>query len=183
MAVQVLGRWQPPSDAAERLLGTQLPSLQRVSRSCEDVQLLVRHTEAHRARRRADEAEFAEEGQRRQSLAFSSDRPSLVGDDGGATASAGGRLPLGGDSTRRDGVGSGRRPSMGAERRQSVGCGSGRRDSLAGGSAVARDVADAFVSGEDVLFDPHKGTGIGWAFYKLRLDLHLRLPLPLAART
>lgn len=164
MRTQVLAPWQPAGDAAQRLLGTQLPSLQRVSRSCEDVQLLLRHTQAHRARRRAAEGDLAEEsvrseGQRRHLLGVSAGRPSLGGDDGAATAAAG--SSLGGDSARRDSLGSDRRHSLGAERRQSLSRGSGRRESLAGGAAVGRDVAEAFASGMDVCADPYAGPDMG----------------------
>lgn len=179
---KVLAPWQPSGDTAQRLLGTQLPSLQRVSRSCEDVQLLLRHTHAHLARRRAgatarttDEANL-EADQRRLSPGVSTGRPSLGGGND-AAAAAPGRLPLGGDAARR--------ASLGADRRQSLSRGAGWRDSAAaGGAAAARSVADIFATGMDVPSEQDWGNDMGEEDFQLpRFASTLLVAAFIASRT
>lgn len=72
----MLSPWQPEGDADQQLLGNQLQSLQRATRSCEDVQLLLRHTEAHREHRRTAEADQAAGSQQQQQpVSLDSGRP------------------------------------------------------------------------------------------------------------
>lgn len=135
--------WQPADDAAQRLLGNQLPSLQRVSRSAEDIQLALRHVHAHRARRAASQGLAA--GPATPAATPSREQPGLPGGGGAAAAAAQGQEGAAGGGSAAAGAAPASRFQGGCgsvlspERRQqslgwrlSLGAGS-RRDSLSGG--------------------------------------------------
>lgn len=134
---QVLSPWQPEGDADQQLLGNQLQSLQRATRSCEDVQLLLRHTEAHREHRRTAEADLAAGSQQqRQPLSLESGRP--ASELGHHRPSAAGRDVVVG--------------SLAAMLRRSSSRGVGRREC----PVTVRHSTEPFTSGMDVSDKPQK---------------------------
>jgi hypothetical protein len=134
---QVLSPWQPEGDADQQVLGNQLQSLQRATRSCEDVQLLLRHTEAHRELRRIAEADLAAGSQqRRQPVSLESGRPALqLGHH--VLSAAGSDVVVG---------------SLAAILRRSSGRSAGRREC----PVTVRHSIEAFTSGMDVSDKPER---------------------------
>jgi hypothetical protein len=135
---QVLSPWQPEGDADHQLLGNQLQTLQRATRSCEDVQLLLRHTEAHREYRRTAEADLAvgSQQQQQQPVSLDSGRPA---------SRLGHRVPSAAGSDVVVG-------SLAAMLRRHSSRNAGRRE----GPVTVRHSTEAITSGMDVSDKPEK---------------------------
>jgi hypothetical protein len=134
---QVLLPWQPEGDADQQLLGNQLQSLQRATRSCEDVQLLLRHTEAHREHRRTADADLAAGDQQHQ-------QPGSL-ESGRLTLRLGRRVPSAADSDVVVG-------SLAAMLRRSSSRSAVRREC----PVTVRHSTEAFTSGMEVSDKPAK---------------------------